>query len=476
MITDSISLDEILRFENNLQFLELTCPNTGLLMWPIIRMEVIRLIMSDILYSARPLISVKSKPPLLRVAQFSLQAFLHNLVRPPQRSNVLIYATGAGLIERTGQSFNRFTKGFSEILGMNIWSIEGCPAFNWPLTRLGGRLSFTTPNVAAINLLSRVFITKEQQRLVTKLVDLVDESTKEVLGWELGTEQKIWLSRFCSRQLAALPLRRNFIIRLLRRIKPKLLLLEEGCYGHMGIINSTAREYCIPVAEFQHGMVSRGHDAYNIGSALMSSEVYQRTLPNYFLSYGDWWNEQMNIPIRKVTIGNPYRSSLVKHLTPNFSYILNVLVLGDGIETDHYLKFCGELASLLSPSDYRVVFRPHPLERSAVVGIAEGLESSFIIDYNPDIYSSLIDAHAVIAEVSTGLFDAVGLSKRIFVWDTAKSRFGLPDHPFASFNSVTDLAQKICNKENRKLLTIDLEKIWASDWDVKFKSFIDEIF
>ena len=71
------------------------------------------------------------------------------------------------------------------------------------------------------------------------------------------------------------------------------------------------------------------------------------------------------------------------------------------------------------PSDYKVVFRPHPLERSRVFALPAGVAQGFKSTDEPDIYPSLARAEVVVAEVSTGLFEAVGLTRRIFVWNTA---------------------------------------------------------
>ena len=113
---------------------------------------------------------------------------------------------------------------------------------------------------------------------------------------------------FCARQVAGYPLKRKWQMSWLERVKPRLLLVEEGCYGHMAVFNATAREYGVGVAEFQHGLVTGGHDVYNVAPALEQSEAYRRTLPDYFLGYGAWWNRQFNTPTRKVVIGNPHRA------------------------------------------------------------------------------------------------------------------------------------------------------------------------
>jgi hypothetical protein len=431
--------------------------------------------MSDLLYKSQPLLDISRNNPLFRTGKLLLRATTHNIISQPKQSQVLIYSTGAGLFERNGYSHNRYTGYFSASLDENTWSIEGQPYFNWPLPRSNGRLSFSTPAKAMIHILSLISVSSLQKKIATEMVGRTEAHARDLLGWEMGSERRKWLVRLCSRQLASYPLRRKYLERWLRRVRPRLLLVEEGCYGHMAIINATAHENGVPVAEFQHGMVSRGHDGYNFAPLLAASEAYRHTLPDYFLSYGSWWNTQFNAPVEKVTIGNPHRTALLEQGMPPRSGRRNVLVLGDGIETELYLQFCQELAKLLSDS-YCVIFRPHPMERDRIPGMRESLSEGFTIDHVPDIYLSLANVHAVISEVSTGLFDAVGFADRIFVWNTAKSQFSLPDHPFSSVHSAPDLASKLQNSDGDGVPSVDPEEIWASDWQSRFREFIDGIF
>src|SRR5207342_2453626 len=96
---------------------------------------------------------------------------------------------------------------------------------------------------------------------------------------------------------------------LLGRVRPRLALIEDASFGHMAVFNATARRLGVTVAEFQHGMVSKGHDAYNVAPTLAASEAYRRTQPTAFLAYGSWWNDQFNAPVDgKVVIGNPHRT------------------------------------------------------------------------------------------------------------------------------------------------------------------------
>jgi hypothetical protein len=471
-----IMLQDLLEVENDSFFPGCVCPSTGILAWPTIRNAFYRMIMSDWLSSSQPLMDASRKTAMFDVAKVAVRAALHNFTHAPQRSSVMILATGAGLFEHNDFSRNRYTQYFSQALGGDAWSIEGLFGYEWPLPREGGRLSFSLPGLAAITLFSRVAVTDAVRRIAEELVERATSRANRLLGWQLDDARRKWLVTSCARQVAGNPLKRKWQMRWLERVKPRLLLVEEGCYGHMAVFNATARECGVSVAEFQHGLVTGGHDVYNVAPALERSEAYRRTLPEYFLGYGAWWNSQFNAPTRKVVIGNPHRAAFMDRQVPVKKEQGMILVLGDGFETDSYLDFCRRLGSLL-PMDRGVVFRPHPLERSRVLALPYGVAKEFQIDQEPDIYPSLAKADVVVAELSTGLFEAVGLARRIFVWNTPKSRFSLPNHPFASFDTVTDLARMIQGDRGAGVVSgVASEEIWASDWQGRFRGFIDEVF
>jgi hypothetical protein len=74
---------------------------------------------------------------------------------------------------------------------------------------------------------------------------------------------------------------------------------------------------------------------------------------------------------------------------------------------------------------------PHPFEREKVKSLI--LPDGVRLDSHADIYSSLKESSVVISELSTGLFEAVGLVDKVLLWETDKSRFAFPEIPFKSF-------------------------------------------
>jgi hypothetical protein len=427
--------------------------------------------MSDLLYATQPLLSITDRLPRVRIAKAAVLSVAHNLAQPPKCAQVLIRATGVGLIERNGRSFNRYTDYFAGATTGGAWSFEDLASWAWPALPRRGGVSYTTAAFAAIRLRAQLAASAAERALAQQVVTLAVGRAERLLDWTPGAKRRAWLEQHAARRLAALPLQHATMGSWLRRVRPALFLVEEGSYGQMAAFNAAAREEGVLVAEFQHGSVTVGHDVYNVAPALAASAAYRRGLPDVFLGYGSWWNEQFNLPLDKRVIGNPHREAILQTVTPRNDGLRRVLILGDGRELQAHLELCRALMARL-PTGWEVLFRPHPEERRAVLAMESAAFAGFGLDRESDIYASLARSEAVVAELSTGLFEGVGLARRIFVWDTPKSRFNLPAHPFARFSDAAALATALQAQEEGDLAPEQRESIWASDWRKRFTEFL----
>lgn len=468
---EPLLLERLLELEDAPLFVELACPTTGVLAWPAIRLLLFRFLLGDLLYPTAPIVDLEHRPGLPRMAGGAIRAVVHNTLHRPRPSEVLFRATGAGLLPRNGRSFNRYVDHFAACLGDRAWTMESLFDDAWPdLPRANERVRYLADHRLARALQARAATRPVHRDLARAMVDLAARRGHELLGWELGEGRRDALADVGARRLAAYPVEAQFVRRILKGVRPRLVLAEEGCYGSMAVFNATARELGVTVAEFQHGLVTRGHDAYNVAPRLAASAAYRRTQPVVFLGYGEWWNSQFNAPVEeRVAIGNPHRTETLRSWRGQ-PVRSTVVVLGDGVETESYLALCRRLAAGVR-SPLEVVFRPHPLERGRVVDNTS--TAGVRIDVESDLYSSLASAEVVIGEASTALFEAVGLVPRIFVWDTAKSRFYLGDHPFERFADAAELVELLAADEPGRVQQALTDALWADDWKERFQGFID---
>ena len=95
------------------------------------------------------------------------------------------------------------------------------------------------------------------------------------------------------------------------------------------------------------------------------------------MSYGEWWHEQFNAPVKKVAIGNPHLTEFsntklkVQQIKKN-----EILILSDGINTEKYIQLAKDIKSSLTNSDLIVKLRLHPME----VKFKSSIDQSIMID------------------------------------------------------------------------------------------------
>lgn len=471
------NLHQLLEVENDSALLEFTCRNTGLPLWPQIRVVYLRMLISDLLYGTPVTGRSATRAPAARAMATLLRSALHNararLAGGPQRD---ICITGDGVADSLvdGRWFNRLSDHFALTCGRQTVVLANHFEWRWPLPRHHDRIVFHAPQQVRNAVVGALAVRDTHRRLSRQLVGLVDERARRLLGWTAGALRLEQLAGMLARKTAALPSQYRTYRALLGRIRPRLLIVGAGCYGPAASLIAAARDAGITTAEYQHGAVSAGHDAYNFAPAIVASQAYRRTLPDHFLGYGTWWNDQINAPVGKVVIGNPHREARLRQFTDAPDSKQDILILSDGIEFPLYLDLARQIEPGAASRGLRVVLRPHPLERTRVASEFGKGTDRIAIDQNADLYASLRCAHAVISEVSTGVFEAVGLAERILIWDTPKSRFGYPHHPFQTFSSPTMLLELLDCSEVGQLNRTQASAIWAFGWLDNYRAFLSE--
>jgi hypothetical protein len=311
---------------------------------------------------------------------------------------------------------------------------------------------------------------QRDQRLAAEVVELVAGNALNALGWGIAPAMQETFKQVLAGKIAAMPLMFDAYRHLLGRGGVRLLVAQSGCYGPAATIISAAKSLGIRTAEFQHGAITKGHDAYSVAPAMFASPHYRQTLPETLLCFGSWWTDQVRLPIQTLAVGSPTQSDIALPDEATLGRRNTILVLGDGVDTQLYLDLCSSVASKLATKGLRLLFRPHPLERHHFdCGVAHRV-TSFSIDTNPDLQASFKTAYAVVAEASTGLFDAIGHVSRIFTWNTPKSQFNMPAHPFEKFSSADELVDRLIS--TRSSLTIDREAIFKSGWAANYATFV----
>lgn len=469
------SLAQLLEVENDPELINFRCPRTGIPIWVSIRQPVLRMFGAGTFYATNFIADdYRLLDGLSAKASALLRSEAHNIVavsRLRRQGEITLSASGAGLVDRSGELFNRLSDYFILAEPARSVSIEDLFAWRWPFPRANNRVIFRAPVQARVAFRGRL-LERGQKAEAERFVNHLSNRLVSVLGVTLGPGRSEWLSSLVARWLVTAPYEVGAYKQLFGRLGTRVLMKEEGCYGHAATMIVAARELGVVTAEYQHGLINKNHDAYNFAEAVQRSAAHRRTLPDYLLTYGEWWQSQINVPIVKLAIGNPHRDGVLANwrAAPRS----DVLVLGEGVDRDYYLDVCRRLASLV-PARFRVVFRPHPLERHHFAdALSRSKWSGISIDANDDIYASFRTAAAVIGESSTALFEAAGLVDRIFVLDSDKSRFSLPDHPFARFTDLGEI-EHLLRREQAVGSQINGDALWAPGWRARYSNFLQSV-
>ena len=473
-------LADILRIEDSTEIPRICCPDTGIPLWSTIRISFLETILRDLFYEM-PIPNGHSQRLGARLRQATMisRSFFYNSLRYhslDQEYPTMVMATGARLIEHGGRYFNCLSDYFVSSEPNTTFVLEDLFNWKWPFPRHYEKMLLHTPLRVSGALMGRLRSNHyiEPARV---LVDLVCRRAKDMIGWNIDDVRRRWLEKKCANNSASLLPRYRRYQSIFERMGTRLIIKEESCYG--GADNASAilaaKNLGIVTAEYQHGSVSSGHIAYNFAPSILSAQSYLQTLPTYFLAYGSWWGRQINAPVDVIVIGNPHRAETLKFSADDIHSQRQILVLGDGIDTKRYLDLCQRLVLSLE-GIAQVVFRPHPLERASVwAKYTGGFIGETRIDTNQDIYASFRMARAVVSEVSTGLFEAIGLVPKVFIWNTLKANFSFPMHPFQSFSDANELAGLILDESAGRVSNQQIEEIWASDWQRNYLNFIKQV-
>jgi hypothetical protein len=202
---------------------------------------------------------------------------------------------------------------------------------------------------------------------------------------------------------------------MLRAIKPEVVVLAVS-YGKEEFIE-TCKDFHIPVAEVQHGVISNYHPGYSYPGETRK----KKTFPDFLLLFGDYWKGRADYPIEQrgvVSVGFPH----MEHMISKYSTVSKrkqVLVLSQPILGKAMSKFALEL-SQIEGFDYEVLYKLHPREYKGWRAKYEHLDNTNIrvIDsQGPVLHPLLAQSVAQVGVSSTAIYEGLGFGLKTFIID-----------------------------------------------------------
>jgi hypothetical protein len=256
----------------------------------------------------------------------------------------------------------------------------------------------------------------------------------------------------------------------LRITKPKILFVNCACYGASNaILINEAKKLGILTAEIQHGVIDHKHFAYNYADEMVQSEVYRQYMPDYLLTFGEYWHSKMNNSCEKIVVGHPHLS-YKRHQWSDHSVADSYLFISQWTITDVLIDFAIELRSSY-PSSI-IAFRLHHLEQ--LTGEQEDKLMQHRIDITSsasDIYDEFSRFENIVGCYSTALYEAKAFSKKVYIVEHELSeKYGFYDLGIVAKNIKSILE----NNANIQIKKYDSLNFYIDGFTEKYKEFINQ--
>jgi len=228
--------------------------------------------------------------------------------------------------------------------------------------------------------------------------------------------------------------------------KPKILFVVVS-HSQEAII-SAAKSLGITTIELQHGSPSRGKLNYDY-----SSGIKKKSFPDFFLSFGDYWQLNYKFPLDKnkiISFGYPYLHSKLN----SYSNIIKedrIVIISQG--TEILAKFAQDLSKHLSKKII-IEYKPHPKE---------------FYESEPYYFSNLRNAGVVISDKKADLYEIFAKSRwQVGIYSTALFE-GL------YFGTACFILNTVGSERVKNLVDLDLARLISKpkdidlNWKVNFK-------
>lgn len=366
--------------------------------------------------------------------------------------------------------YNRYVDHFYEEYPEQSLVIEQAPLdWEWPFPRVNADVYFDAIGRVEGEIRSRFYYKKDYVK-VCEMLMLFCKRVKLLFDIRIQNKEFEYIAIYISKLIVSMRYQSIWLNKKLTKDTKVVIAVGSG-FPHYYFTNRMLRRRGIISVELQHGYITKNNIMYNYADVLVNKAQVKAGIPDFILTYGEWWNSQMNCPIKKVSIGNPYHEYCIKKISQVSKKNRNILIIGVGENTRDYISLAAFLRKNIK--DYHTKFRPHPGEMIKAIKIINEGGYSIELDKNIDIYTTLANTSIIIGEVSTVLFEAIGIVNRIIVSNTKYTHTYLPEHPFETFNTGEDLVKKINNPYNCKYF--ENEMLWAECWKENYRKFIDSI-
>jgi hypothetical protein len=457
------TIDELFKIEGDPQIFSYKVFNNQLHLWPLIRFQIL----VAALYESNDILS---EPDPLKIKPSKVFSYLFNTFKyrssKVKKSDILFFGSNISNIKVDGLYFNRLSEYFANEFHSEATIIEESVSFTYRRPRTFEKVYTNDDIVIRMKLSSKfVSLSKTDLNTIGQFIEFLKinfpYSFQDKFKWD---KMKALLTRLCKE----FSKKYSLYEKLYQKVEPKIIFIEAASYGYGYVpMILAAKKRGIKVVEYQHGLVSLNHPAYNFHPEIL--DEYKKYMPEFFLTYGQYWKDNCRLPVPVILIGNPFLSQILEK-TNQYSKKEQFLYASGAVDPELTVQRVFYLESLIKPLGFTLVFRPHPSELNRLENVYKPIMDSHIKVDRQNLYDTLSESKFVFSDFSTVLLEALAFGCTPIVLKTKGSEAYLNYPDILFINKIEDISDIIVKFENKSYNT---ENLWEKNWKVNFHTFIN---
>lgn len=267
--------------------------------------------------------------------------------------------------------------------------------------------------------------------------------------------------------------------RILKRVKPKLILEVVSYLPDRIIVNKVAKELGITVVELQHGLMGKNHIAYNMEGVLNIP-----SFPDYIFLFGQYWKDTTRFPLdesRLKVVGWPYFEQKVisnnVEKTRQIKEKITLLFISQGTIGIDLSRLAVEVSENINLDQYRIIYKLHPGEFERWKQEYPWLNNPKIdvMDQNSiDIHECFAQSDIQIGVYSTALFEGLGYGLKTIIVNLQGAHY-LEDLYKHNMAVLVNGSTEIIRESEPERIWQDTTYLWASNSIKHMNREIDKI-
>lgn len=236
----------------------------------------------------------------------------------------------------------------------------------------------------------------------TRIYDAINEISADFNT--VIDEEKLTKSLLLSRKVEKL-----FYKKILARVEPSVVITVNR--GQKLSLLESCNDLNIPTIDLQQGAIYGSHIGYSY-----SIKEPVPTMADYIFTFGEFWNELLNVPVPEkniIPVGWPYFEQGLRNTSAS-TIRDTILILSQPNIGDTLADFAISLSEITS--DYHVIFKPHPNTSALVFDKYPQLKDSTVsIAQDQSLYDLFSRSDVQIGRTSTALFEGVGFGLETYI-------------------------------------------------------------